>query len=147
MAYGGVYVYINIFLTLALVGCQWSASRPGRFTPGERAPDSHCIGGWVDPRAALDDMQKWKFLTLPGLELRPLSRPSRCQSLYQLRYPGSTLRGRNVVKVKFQAGLTSALDGGQWSRSRSNILTRETASRANLDILVLGVTAFTCCSL
>jgi hypothetical protein len=28
-------------------------------------------------------------LTLPGLELRPLGRPARSQSLYRLRYPGS----------------------------------------------------------
>jgi hypothetical protein len=28
-----------------------------------------------------------KFLPLPGLELRPLGRPARSQSLYQLRYP------------------------------------------------------------
>jgi hypothetical protein len=25
----------------------------------------------VDPRAGLDDMEKWKFFTLPGLELPP----------------------------------------------------------------------------
>jgi hypothetical protein len=31
---------------------------------------THWIGGWVDPRAGLDDMEKWKFFTLPGLELR-----------------------------------------------------------------------------
>jgi hypothetical protein len=37
--------------------------------PRERAPDTHFIGGWVDPRAGLDDMEKWKFFTLPGLEL------------------------------------------------------------------------------
>jgi hypothetical protein len=43
----------------------------------------------VDPRASLDDMEKRKFLTLPGLELRPLSRPERSQSLYRMRYPGS----------------------------------------------------------
>jgi hypothetical protein len=52
-------------------------------------PGTHCIGGWVDPRASLDDMEKWKFLPLPGLEPRPLSRPARSQSLYRLRYPGS----------------------------------------------------------
>jgi hypothetical protein len=34
-------------------------------------------------------MEKWKFLTLPGLEPRPLSRTARSQSLYRLRYPGS----------------------------------------------------------
>jgi hypothetical protein len=36
-------------------------------------------------------MEKWKFLTLPGLEPWPLSRPARSQSLYRLRYPGSHL--------------------------------------------------------
>jgi hypothetical protein len=37
-AYGGVDVSIHIFLTSALVGGELSASRPGRFTPGKRAP-------------------------------------------------------------------------------------------------------------
>jgi hypothetical protein len=32
-ACGGVDVYMHIFLTSALVD-EWSASRPGRFTPG-----------------------------------------------------------------------------------------------------------------
>jgi hypothetical protein len=31
----------------------------------------------VDPRTALDDVEKRKCLTLPGFELRPLSRPAR----------------------------------------------------------------------
>jgi hypothetical protein len=56
----------------ALVGDEWSASRPGRFIPGERAPRTHWIGSWVSPRAGLDDVEKRKFLILPGLELRPL---------------------------------------------------------------------------
>jgi hypothetical protein len=79
---------MHIFLTLALVGGEWSASRPGRFTPRESAPGTHLIEGWVDPRAGLDDVQKRKFLTLPGLELRPLRRPASSQSLYRLRYTG-----------------------------------------------------------
>jgi hypothetical protein len=37
-AYEVVDVYIHIFLTSALVGGEWSASRPGHFTTGERAP-------------------------------------------------------------------------------------------------------------
>jgi hypothetical protein len=68
-AYGGVDVQIHIFLTSSLVDGEWSASRPGRFTPGERAPSTHWIGGWVDPRACLDGVEKRKFLALPGLEL------------------------------------------------------------------------------
>jgi hypothetical protein len=37
-AYGGVDIEILIFLTSALVGGKWSASRPGRFTPGKELP-------------------------------------------------------------------------------------------------------------
>jgi hypothetical protein len=40
----------------------------------------------VDHRAGLDDAEKRIFLTLLGLELRPLGRPSRSQLLYRLRY-------------------------------------------------------------
>jgi hypothetical protein len=66
----------------ALVGGEWSASFSGLFTPG-----THWIGGWVGPRAGPDDVEKRKFLTLPGLELRPLCRAARSQSLYPLPYP------------------------------------------------------------
>jgi hypothetical protein len=41
-------------LKSALDGGEWSASRPGRFTPRERAPGTHWIGGWEGPRAVLD---------------------------------------------------------------------------------------------
>jgi hypothetical protein len=37
--------------------------------PQCKNPGTHWIGGWVDPRAGLDDVEKRKFLTLPGLEL------------------------------------------------------------------------------
>jgi hypothetical protein len=70
--YGGVDVQIHVFLS----------------TSGEGAPGTHVIGGWVGHTASLDDVEKRKFLTLPGLELRPLGRPARSQSLYRLRYPG-----------------------------------------------------------
>jgi hypothetical protein len=44
------------------------------------------IGGWVGPRASLDDTEMLRFLTLPELEFRPLDRPACSQSLYRLRY-------------------------------------------------------------
>jgi hypothetical protein len=88
-AYEGVDVYIHIFLTSALTGGEWSVSRPGRFTSGEITFGTHWIGGWVGPRAGLDDVEKRKFLTLPGRELRPLGCSARSQSLYRLNYPGS----------------------------------------------------------
>jgi hypothetical protein len=87
--YGGVDDEIHVFLTSALVGGEWSASRLSRFTPRKRAPGTNWIGVWVDPRAGLDGVEKRKFFTLPGLELRTLGRPSRSQSLYRLCYPGS----------------------------------------------------------
>jgi hypothetical protein len=87
--YGVVDVQIHIFLISALAGGEWSASCPGRFTPGETAPGTHWIGGWVDPRAGLNDMEKMKFLTFSKLELQPLGCPALSQSLYRLRYPHS----------------------------------------------------------
>jgi hypothetical protein len=47
---------------LPLVGGEWSTSHPGRFTPEERVSGTHWIGGWVDLRAGLDDLEKTKFL-------------------------------------------------------------------------------------
>jgi hypothetical protein len=59
------------FLTSALDGGEWSASRPGRaFTPGERTPGAHWTGGWVDPRAGLDIEARGKILC-PRLESNP----------------------------------------------------------------------------
>jgi hypothetical protein len=40
----------------------------------------------VGPRAGLEDVEKRKFLTLPGLKLRSFDHPARSQSLYRLRY-------------------------------------------------------------
>jgi hypothetical protein len=79
--YAGMAVYIHIFLTSALVGGEWSASLPGGFILGERAPGTYWIGACVDPRDGLDDMEKRKFLTPPGLELRTVGRVARSQSL------------------------------------------------------------------
>jgi hypothetical protein len=73
------------FLTSALEGGEWSASRPGpRFTPGERAPGTHCTGGWVGPRAGMDTEGREKILCL-CLGSNP-GRPVRSQTLYWLSY-------------------------------------------------------------
>jgi hypothetical protein len=76
---GGVDVNIHVFLTSAVVGGEWSASHPGRFIPGERAPGTHWIGGWAPE----------PFWTLQGLELLSLCRTACSQSLYRLSYRGS----------------------------------------------------------
>jgi hypothetical protein len=43
----------------------------------------------VGLRTGLEDVEKRKFMTLLGLELRPLGHPAHSQSLYRLSYPGS----------------------------------------------------------
>jgi hypothetical protein len=52
-------------LTSALDVGEWSASRPGRFIPRERAPGTLWIGGWVGPRAVLDAVVKRKHIPIP----------------------------------------------------------------------------------
>jgi hypothetical protein len=59
-AYAGVDIYIHIFLTSALGG-EWSASRPGRFDL-----DTHWIGGLVDRRAGMIDVESKKNLDPTG---------------------------------------------------------------------------------
>jgi hypothetical protein len=56
--------------------------------PRVKSPGTYWIISCVSPRVGLDDMEKRKFLTLPGLELRP---PVPTQSLYQLNYSGVIL--------------------------------------------------------
>jgi hypothetical protein len=60
-----------------------------------RYPLDRRLGG---PRAGLDDVEKRKFLTLPGLEFTFLGRPARRQSIYRLRYPGSQVSGTDKSK-------------------------------------------------
>jgi hypothetical protein len=79
---GGVDILVYVFLTSALVGGEWSASRPDHFTTGERVACIHWLGDWLDPRNNLEDVEKIKILLLPGLELRILGRPALNLSLY-----------------------------------------------------------------
>jgi hypothetical protein len=40
---------------------EWSASSLGRFSPREKAPGMHFIGGWVGPIAGLDAVERRKI--------------------------------------------------------------------------------------
>jgi hypothetical protein len=64
-----------------------SISRPGRFTPWERAPGTHWVGGWAGPRTRPNAVEKRKISCL-FLESNP-SCPARSQLLYRLSYPDS----------------------------------------------------------
>jgi hypothetical protein len=66
----------------------------------------------VDPRAGLDDTKKRKFLTLPGLELRPLVCLARLLpvGVTILKHPrsrkfSSQIFNRHVIKLKLECVL------------------------------------------
>jgi hypothetical protein len=44
------------------------------------------IGGWMDPRAHLEYMDKYNFSALQGLEIQLVGRVARSRSLYRRRY-------------------------------------------------------------
>jgi hypothetical protein len=77
----GEWRYSSIFLPSALDGGEWSASRPYRINRGEKAPLTHRIGGWADPRAGLQALEKRKNLCCRESKL---DRPARGPSLYRL---------------------------------------------------------------
>jgi hypothetical protein len=56
---------------------------PAALTPGKR-PGTHCIGGWVGPRAGMNERGK----SHPTTGIRPPNRRARSESLYRLSYPG-----------------------------------------------------------
>jgi hypothetical protein len=81
------------FMTLALVGGEWSASTPRPcFTPG-----THCTGGWLGPRAGLDREARGKILC--PCRGSNLGHPVRSQTLYWLSYHGSHI---HIIDYNFE---------------------------------------------
>jgi hypothetical protein len=70
-----------------MYGGEWSASRPGHFTPRERPPGTHWIGGWLGPRAGLHAIEKGK-ISCPFRKSKP-GHSARSSSPYERRYHGS----------------------------------------------------------
>ena len=64
-----VYELIHFFFNLAIDGGVWRTTRPGRCTPIE-SPDTHCTGGWVGPKAGVDEYGRsrpyWSSNTEPS---------------------------------------------------------------------------------
>jgi hypothetical protein len=67
----------------------------------------------MDPRDGLDDVKR-KFLTIPGLELRPHGRPARSQPLYRLRTKIMILTIRRPMNV------IQHLSTQKWHRRQNN---------------------------
>jgi hypothetical protein len=66
----------------------------------------------VGPRV-LEDVEKRRIMILKGLEHRPIGRPARSQSLYRLRYPGSSTRDLKFqnCKQRLQDKVTGRVTG------------------------------------
>jgi hypothetical protein len=60
-------MYNPYFLELVSSWRRVAGFTPWLLYPRGKPPDTHCIRGGVDPRAGLDDLEKRKFLILPGL--------------------------------------------------------------------------------
>jgi hypothetical protein len=74
-------------LTLALDGGEWSASHPGCFTPKERAPGTHWIGGWVGPSAVLEaymEAHLWTSLSDEAVQIYTAELADRWKSVNPL---------------------------------------------------------------
>jgi hypothetical protein len=79
---GWIEVWPYPFMTLAVEGVVWSASRPGRFTPGKDPVPNVKEAGWAPGMI-------WTCAkNLAPTRIRSLDRPVRSQSLYRLSYPG-----------------------------------------------------------
>jgi hypothetical protein len=75
------------------IGSSWKwviSFTPLPLYPREGAPCTHCIGSWADLRVGLDDIENRKFLSLLGLELRPLGRPASRYTDYAIPDPISS---------------------------------------------------------
>jgi hypothetical protein len=68
---------------MALEGVRDQRHAPAVLYPQER-PGTHCTGGWVGPRAGLEN--------LAPTGIRSPDRPARSQSLYRLRYTAHRVR-------------------------------------------------------
>jgi hypothetical protein len=77
------------YLDLHDLGTSWRlvvSFTPPDALPAGKNPHDPLDRRLVDPRAGVDDKEKLKFLILPELEVRPLGRLGRSQSLYRLCY-------------------------------------------------------------
>jgi hypothetical protein len=100
---------------------------PAALTPKKRAYRTYRIGGRVDRRAGLDDMEKRRLLTLTGLELRTIGQPARSQSLYRLRYPSCSVWKWDYCDVSLKRRV-----------AERNWLALNRQSRSNTDSVVFG---------
>jgi hypothetical protein len=121
--YGGQEIWsVPPFLSSALDNGEWSTSRHGRFTPGERSPGTHSVRGWVGRRAGLS-LRLESYVTTDGQssslswnkapiwDLRP-------DFYYSLTFAGLTFWGALSDE---RTGLSFTTAGGPRQRSHFRV--------------------------
>lgn len=71
--YGRVEVQLQVFLTSASDGGEWSSSHHGCFNPRDKALRSHWTGGCGSPRAGLNSVQKRSLYTCQSPDCGPVT--------------------------------------------------------------------------
>jgi hypothetical protein len=100
------------FLTSALGGGEWSASRPGRALPQGKYlwyPLYRRLGG--PQSGSVHRGQRKNPLPLPGIEPRSPGRPARSQTLYCLSYPAPYFYFIHSQALIVQDGPLASLSG------------------------------------
>jgi hypothetical protein len=105
---------------------------PRPLYPRERAPGTHCIGGWVDPRAGLDSMEKWsknecvfKYRLSAILNLEFSTKEEKERRNYSRHSQLKGREGSKIRKMRQEREISRLLEGNITSSSHGNdIVTR-----------------------
>lgn len=92
---GGVELELQVYLIWTLGWDGLSASRPGRFNRRKRAPGTHWIRGWVDPRTSVHTALKRQ---IPRTFRQSNPNPSAAHSLVTM----TCLYFLSVLNTKFE---------------------------------------------
>ena len=106
---------LHSFLTSAIVGDEWSASRSGRFNYRERATSNRGIGGWARPRTG---GWVWSKADLPVLEERKLRchwQESNHDSSLSCSVRNEVQQGKAVGTWSYHPGAFSSKVKNTWS--------------------------------
>jgi hypothetical protein len=136
-----VKVWLHAFLTSALDGGEWSVSRLDHFNRGEITPGSHCMGGWVGPRAGLNTAVAGRKISSPRRESSPISSSPKPSRYNDCAIPAPTLRevAKNTLNRIYSKYLQSLLQNLRFSRrwrfnSRSSGLWRRVVLWQETDV-------------
>jgi hypothetical protein len=106
---------------------------PAALPPKKEPPGSHRRGGWVGPRAGLDNVEKGKFLTPPGLELRSLLVQPIANVQWIKHRSNFTLPVRLVCEVSSASAWLGRFGRGVWAVNGAVMTSKKYIIRMSCD--------------